>query len=405
MASKNIHKMEKDRLRALLTKYVADATSPDELDELLNEIGADRIHPELGKLMTQILEETEANNGVDVNGDALYQRIVSHRSFTNRKKVRNIRNWWWYGSAAVMVLALSVWMTVWLISQNDRGQHDVELTRTVTSSPSERPLLRLADGRTIELDSVSDGLLAIESGIQITLQGNSLHYQGEFADTEEIIPTNTIVIPKGRQYQIALPDGSKLWLNAASSVTYPIRFGRDRREVELLGEAYFEVKHAADWPFAVITPMHYVEVLGTHFNVSAYQDDIYTKTTLVKGQVKVTPAYDSNGLASQSVILKPGEQVSSRSGQSHVTVNSVDPEEIISWKDHLFVFSNEEISEVMKKISRWYDVEVEYLDGMAGKRIGGSIPRLTNVEELMDALKDTGLLHYKMEGGRIVVMK
>src|SRR5690606_35986624 len=136
------------------------------------EIAADRIHPELDKLMTQMLEETEANNGVDVNGDALYQRIVSHRSFTNRKKVRNIRNWWWYGSAAVMLLALSVWMVVWRASQNDRGQHDVELTRTVTSSPSERPLLRLADGRTIELDSVADGILAIERGVQITLQGN-----------------------------------------------------------------------------------------------------------------------------------------------------------------------------------------------------------------------------------------
>src|SRR5690606_34001196 len=129
---------------------------------------------------------------------------------------------------------------------NDHGQHDAELTRTVTTSPSERPLLRLADGRTVELDSVQDGLLAIEGGIQITLQGNTVHYHGEFAAAEETAPTNTIVIPKGRQYQIALPDGSKVWLNAASSVTYPIRFRTERREVELSGEAYFEVKHAAD---------------------------------------------------------------------------------------------------------------------------------------------------------------
>ncbi|MFB2117786.1 FecR family protein [Parapedobacter sp. 2B3] len=398
--------MEKDRLRALLTKYVANATSADELDELLDQIVSDRIHPELEKLMIQMLEETEANNDADVDGDALYQRIVSHRSFTNRKKVRTMRNWWWYGSAAVLLLAFSVWMAGWRVFQNDPVQHDGELMRTVTTSPSERPLLRLADGRTVELDSVVDGLLAIESGIHITLQGNSLHYRGEFADGEEGVPTNTIVIPKGRQYQIELPDGSKLWLNAASSLTYPIRFGKDRREVELLGEAYFEVKHAADWPFAVTTPMHHVEVLGTHFNVSAYQDDNYTKTTLVEGRVKVTPVADPlNDLAPQSVVLTPGQQVSSRSGQSRFTVNSVDPEEIISWKDHLFVFSNEEISEVMKKVSRWYDVEIEYLDGMAGKRIGGSIPRLTNVEELMEALKDTGLLHYKMEGGRIVIMK
>lgn len=398
--------MEEDRLRSLLTKYAADATSPEELNELLDEIAADRIHPRLEKLMTQMLEETEADNRVDVNADILYQRMVSHPSFTSRKKVRPIKNWWLYGSAAVMLLALSVWMVVWYASQNDRGQHDAELTRTVTTSPSERPLLRLADGRTVELDSAQDGLLAIEDGIQITLQGNTVHYHGEFAAAEETVPTNTIVIPKGRQYQIALPDGSKVWLNAASSVTYPIRFRTERREVELSGEAYFEVKHAADWPFAVTTSMHHVEVLGTHFNVSAYQDDSYTKTTLVEGRVKVTPVSDSlNSLPPKSIILKPGQQVSSRSGQSHLTVNSVDPEEIISWKEKLFVFNNEEISEAMKKISRWYDVEIEYLDGMAGKRIGGSIPQLANVDELMEALKDTGLLHYKMEGGRIVVMK
>src|SRR5690606_36641752 len=214
--------------------------------------------------------------------------------------------------------------------------------------------------------------------------------------------TNTIEIPKGRQYKITLPDGSQVWLNAASTITYPVRFDKTHREVEVEGEAYFEVKDAADWPFTVNTSMQRIEVLGKHFNVSAYHDDTFIKPTLVDGSVKISSRSDpTETVISQrcSTLLRPGQQAVSRVSQSHWAVNTVDPEDVISWKEKLFVFNNEEISDVMKKISRWYDVEIEYRDGMAGKRIGGSIPILDRVDELMEALKDTGLLHYKMKGG------
>lgn len=397
--------MEIERLRALLMKYATDAISKEELDELLDEVAVSEAHPQLERLLVDMLEETEADNSLNVDAQGLYQRIVSHRSFSSREHVRHMRNWWWYGATAMLLLAMGVWLMDWRGLQDGYTENVFEVTRTVTTAPSDRPLLHLADGRLVDLDSVADGLLAIEDGIQITLQGDVLHYQGDLADVEETAPTNTIVIPKGRQYQIALPDGSKLWLNAASTVTYPIRFSKERREVEVAGEAYFEVKNATDWPFVVTTALQRIEVLGTHFNVSAYPDDAQIKTTLVEGRVNVSSIDSMGGLPLQNMILKPGQQVSSRIDRPRFIINSVDSEDVISWKEHLFVFSNEEISEVMKKVSRWYDVEIEYKDGMAGKRIGGSIPRLADVEELMEALKDTGLLRYEMKGGTIVVMK
>src|SRR5690606_12242802 len=289
----------------------------------------------------------------------------------------------------------------WYWNQFDDG-YAAEVVRTVTTAPSDRPLLRLADGRSIDLDRMDDGVLAIEHGVEIKLQGDAIFYQGESIAANDEVPTNTIDIPKGRQYKITLPDGSQVWLNAASTITYPVRFDKAHREVAVEGEAYFEIKHAADWPFTVNTSMQRIEVLGTHFNVSAYHDDAFTKTTLVEGSVKISSPSDSTETAiSQrySSILRPGQQAVSRINHSHWAVNTVNPEDVISWKEKLFVFSNEEISDVMKKVSRWYDVEIEYKDGMAGKRIGGSIPILDRVEELMEALKDTGLLHYKMKGG------
>lgn len=399
--------MKKDRLHKLLIKYIADTISDAELHELLDYVGDEAEQPEMQGLLGAILEETDADSHIDVNSQELYQRIVNHRGFAKSKKVVGLRRWWSYSAAAVLLLAVGLGLTQLLSNRgDDSGQPRDAITRTVTTAPSARPLLFLADGRTLDLDSLSDGLLAVEDGIQITMLNDALHYEGDITTIEATVPTNTIVIPKGRQYQIALPDGSKVWLNAASKVTYPIRFGKDRREVEVVGEAYFEVKHAEDWPFVVNTALQQIKVLGTSFNVHAYPDDTQAKTTLVDGRVNVSSVSDlTNGQSPESLVLRPGEQVRSQVGHPGLTVNSVDPEDVVSWKDNLFVFSNEEISEVMKKVSRWYDVEIEYRDGMAGKRIGGSIPRLADVGELMDALEATGLLHYEMKGGVVIIRK
>ena len=223
--------MERARLKELLIKYTTDVIDRGELDELLDEVVDNGTNPQFEKILEDMLEETEADSHLEVDAQKLYRQIVSHRSFSNQKKAYYLRHWWQYSAAAVLLVAIGLGLTNWLNNRSDDNQHGVKVTRTVTTTPSDRPLLYLADGRLLDLDIVSDGLLAVENGIQITMDGDVLHYEGDLAAMEEMIPTNTIVIPKGRQYQITLPDGSKVWLNAASKMTYPIRFGKDRREI------------------------------------------------------------------------------------------------------------------------------------------------------------------------------
>ncbi|GGG75284.1 iron dicitrate transporter FecR [Parapedobacter pyrenivorans] len=397
--------MEKDRLQELIVKYTSGQIDKPELTELLDYVVARGESPEMQSLLTKLLETTNADDSLQLDADALYRRIThAYRGVHRRKSPLRLPRWW-HGAAAVLLAAICLWVFKGDILFGGDTSYAKEM-RTVTTTPTDKPLLRLADGRTIYLDSMDNGALATEDGIQISLQNGTIYYTDKAHSSTDESLENTIITPKGRQYQVVLPDGSKLWLNAASTVSYPIRFNSKKREITVSGEVYLEVEHAAEWPFVVDTKMQQIEVVGTKFNVSAYSDDLTTKTTLVDGRVKVSFVGEAEiQHAQNSIMLKPGQQLVSTESEKGGRVIHVDPEEMVSWKDNLFVFSDEEISEVMKKVSRWYDVEIEYLDGMAGKRIGGSIPRLTNVEELMNALEDTGLLHYKMEGGTIVVMR
>lgn len=399
--------MERSKLQQLLIDYSEGKIGAADLETLLNYVAAYHGNSELDVLLTELLEKTTPTVDLPVDTETLYRRIIESPKFS-RKRRWTAKRYWWYGAASVLLLAGG-----WLAKMHTRGEGDRQavttqaIVRTVTSSPSDKPILRLADGRVINLDDVADGLLAIEGGTQIKFDGATLYYQGEAADSEGKMTTNTIITPKGRQYQLVLPDGSRIWLNAATELVYPVRFRADKREVTIKGEAYFEVKKAADWPFIVKTESQEIAVLGTHFNVAAYDDDDQAKTTLVEGSIRVSAVAQEDGHSAvgQPSILRPGEQAVTIRGRNSVTVNTVDTEEVISWKNNLFAFNNEEISEVMKEVSRWYDVEVEYLDGMAGRRIGGSIPKFKNINDLMDALEATGLLRYKLEGGVVIIMK
>jgi len=398
--------MEKNRLRQLLSDYSAGTIGGSDLDMLLDYVASHHGDANLDSLLAETLDGAEPDDRLAVDSEGLYNRIIEHPRFSERPSKAKRRQWMWYGAAAVAFL------TGGFLLLQMKYINDVEIvettpamvSRTVTTAPSDRPILRLANGKVIDLDSAANGMLAVEDGTQIIFDGTALHYEGDVGGANGEILRNTIVTPKGRQYQLVLPDGSRIWLNAATTLTYPVNFNKDKRQVEVRGEAYFEVEKAANWPFVVNTEFQQIEVLGTHFNISAYDDDEHAKTTLVEGRVKVVSSADGQR-AGQTKVLIPGQQAITLRGSSHIKVDKIDTEEVMSWKENLFVFNNEEISEVMKKVSRWYDVEVEYLDGMAGKRIGGSIPRLSHVEELMEALKATGLLHYKMKGGTVVVME
>lgn len=259
-----------------------------------------------------------------------------------------------------------------------------------------RALLTLADGSTIVLDSAANGLLATQGKTQISKkEDGQLIYNSENKDNDQAVSQmNMLSTPKGGQYQIFLPDGSKVWLNALSSIKYPTAFSKNERKVEVTGEVFFEVQKDINRPFKVFFGETEVEVLGTSFNVTAYPEDATSRTTLVEGSISLT----SSHIHKQ---LKPGDQASV-GASGNITTQIVDVEEAIAWKKGLFYFRNAGIEQIMKKAARWYDIKVRYDGAIPAKRFTGKIPMDVNVSELLQMLNYAGVA-CRFEDNQVIV--
>jgi len=259
--------------------------------------------------------------------------------------------------------------------------------------------LTLSNGKKINLTDLENGMLAEQSGIKILKKANGeLVYEiSEIASSDNlaIIGNNIIETPAGGQYQVVLPDGTKVWLNSSSSLKYPVKFSGNERRVTLNGEGYFEVKSDKQKPFRVVSGNQTVEVLGTKFNINTYKDEPALKTTLLEGSVKVS-------VDSEAEILRPGEQAV-MNGQK-INIHTVDTEQIVAWYKGDFAFDGTELSSIMRQISRWYDVDVVYEGDIAGVKFGGSISRSKDIKEVLKVLAMTQGVNFKLEGRRIVVM-
>lgn len=263
-----------------------------------------------------------------------------------------------------------------------------------------KAVLTLANGQKITLTDSVNGQIAVQANVKIAKTANGqIIYElpKEVADNDLTPGYNTIEAPTGGQWQVILPDRSKVWLNAKSSLTYPTYFSGNERKVELKGEAYFEVTHNAQMPFKVISKDQTVEVLGTHFDIMAYDDDIIMRTTLLEGSVKIS----NNG---HSRILIPGEQAQVSDAGTKVT-NEIDLEDVMAWKNGYFKF-NDNLESVMRKISRWYNIEVKYANNVdPSLRFGGKISRYKNLSSALKIMELTGNVHFKVEGRRVTVMQ
>src|SRR5690606_11027807 len=208
----------------------------------------------------------------------------------------------------------------------------------------------------------------------------------------------TLSTPRGGQYQITLPDGTKVWLNAESKLHYPYRFTEDARHVELEGEAYFEVAHREDIPFTVTTSKEKVEVLGTHFNINSYQTDIYSTLALLEGKVRVS--LEDNA----TTVLRPGQQSLVTNGK--MEVQTIHVEESIAWKDGEFMFNNETLANAMKKLARWYDLEIEISPEFQNVEIWGSVSRYDNFNKVLKLIKMTDdRIRFQVEGRRVRLVR
>ncbi|WP_316840422.1 FecR family protein [Pedobacter gandavensis] len=264
-----------------------------------------------------------------------------------------------------------------------------------------RALLILADGRRIHLNESKEAVVITANQLSYN-DGTKIMASPGTRDAKEGVKVkqlNTISTPKGGQYQIILSDGTKVWLNAASTLKYPEQFKGNQRLVELSGEAYFEVSHQPKKPFLVKSGQQTIKVLGTHFNVNAYPEESRLKTTLLKGSVMVLVNHTS-----YSKILIPGQQSVMESNS--IQLQKADVEEATAWKNGYFKFNDEPLESIMRKLSRWYNVEISYRDRISPDQVfSGRVSRFEAVSSVLEALELTGGVHFKIEERRIIVMK
>lgn len=308
-----------------------------------------------------------------------------------------------YLSAAAAILIIS---GLYFYNSRPQSQHHFtkqSIKMTADISPgSNKAILTLSNGAKIFLNDIKNGKIASQhdTGINKEKDGKLVYSNSGLESVK--LAYNTIETPKGGQYQLVLSDGTKVWLNAASSLHYPLLFKGKERKVELIGEAYFEVAKNKKSPFMVFTKGQVVEVLGTHFNINAYSDEPLTKTTLLEGKISI-----NNLTTNINKIVNPGEQALMNVNSDYPVINirNVDVDEAIAWKNGYFMFDAEPLESVLKKISRWYDVDIQYKNGNSNQDLtfSGTLSRYSNVSKVLKKLELTGSVDFKIEGRRILV--
>lgn len=370
--------MDKNELESLLQRYLDGACSSEE-----------RRQVEAWYNRTRFAEHAISEEEIDEDVRAIRNRL--RRQVTKQRTI-----WVRYAAAVVLVLGIGgalYWTGVYELIPNRR-----EMVATVADIPpgGNKATLTLADGRTIELNNSQKGIVL---GQEITYtdgtnvlapHGAAIASDGGQSEPSDILNLVTLTTPKGGQYQIMLPDGTSVWLNAASSLQYSPHAVAGERVVRLDGEAYFEVARDEKSPFKVITAGQVIEVLGTHFNVSSYADDPTVKTALVAGQVRVV-----DQATQEEAILKPGEYAVS-AGNAPMQVVKGDVSNAIAWKNGLFRFDNTDIETIMRQLSRWYDVEVVFEGTKPDIILWGEVYRQVDATQALEILTFFDL-NYRIE--------
>lgn len=383
-----------ERIHYLLQQFTAKTLSQAEREELLvlAENSTSLLSDEIVKMI--ITEEEHAVNVVDEKWNPVLNKILAVDKPTRTPKRILMKSLKW-AAAAVVFIVFS--FTAYLSLQKKKAH----VFATDVAPGKNKAILTLADGKKISLSDAMNGDVAKEAGFSITKTADGqLVYNVAGSENVSDERLNTISTPNGGEWQIQLPDGSKVWLNAASSIQYSLNIGTAKqRLVKLDGEAYFEVAKNATHPFIVETDKQSVEVLGTHFNINSYKDERVTKTTLLEGSIRVL-----HKSTAESEILKPGEQ--SLVSISGIDVKEVNVDESIAWKNGYFMFDNERQESILRKVARWYNVEVEYADADAKNVMYyGTVSRFEKISKVLTKLEQTGQVRFDIKANKIIVYK
>lgn len=366
----------------LLRKYLAGKASPEEVARI------DKWYTSFDETAAG----TDANDALAIK-EQLYQRILAGLNEEARVIPFYKRPVFRAAAAAALVLIATAAFLLLNRNRDDQSLVKTEPGRQLVPGGN-KAILTLADGSTIVLDSAANGSLAQQGNMMVLkLDNGQLAYRPDNKNAGAVL-YNTITTPRGGQYQVVLADGSKVWLNAASSLRFPASFTGRERTVELTGEGYFEIAKNSSMPFKVnMAGKGEVEVLGTHFNINAYDDEGHSRITLLEGSVKV-----SRGAAAS--ILKPGQQA--QVSDKIKVVNNANLEEVIAWKHGKFFFNKTDVQATMRQLARWYDADVTYQGKVEGF-FNGTISRSEGIANVLKMLQLTDEVHFSIEGKTIIV--
>jgi ferric-dicitrate binding protein FerR (iron transport regulator) len=391
--------MKEQRLEELFRKYLHEGLTDAEETELF-QLWLD---PLLESRKTQILNDfyDELPGDKDMPAgyaDLIFQQIVKQQAPVHRLPVK--RGWAsWRRSVVAASVLLVIGLGGYFFLYNKGRQQEktvqVSLPVDIGAPGTNRAMITLANGQKIYLDSVANGSLTMQGTVKLVkLKDGKIAYEATGASSGEP-GYNTLFNPRGsRVIDMALADGSHVWLNAGSSVTYPVAFAGNERKVSVEGEAYFEVAHDASKPFIVSKGKMDVRVLGTRFNVNAYDDEADIRITLLQGSVQVTNYQFA-------AAIKPGEQAIVKAGNIDVK-GSVDLEQVMSWKEGYFRMKGTDLASLMRQVARWYDVQVEYENGVPAARFGGLINRDVSLPDMLKALEQYGI-YSRIDNGKVIV--
>jgi ferric-dicitrate binding protein FerR (iron transport regulator) len=395
----------------LFEKLLKGELSPEETQELIQWLGEENLDNETASLIVAHLKKPVMQNQVSPAMIAALEARLPLIFKEDKPSSRIVRlagkKWLRYAASILLLLAAGAYFIIPGKKQSGVNEKNVSLASKATDPQpgKEGAILTLTDGTQLVLDSMSNGLITTQNGIKVLLNNGQVTYTPDKKTGEQQIAYNTMTTPRGRQFQLLLPDGSKVWLNAASSIRYPVVFSGNERKVDITGEAYFEVTKNAAMPFRVSAGTGTeIEVLGTHFNINSYSNEGSINTTLLEGSVKVKRQ------GANDVKLIPGQQAridrhdkSGASSSAVKVVNDVDVERVMAWKNGVFNFQDATLEEVMRQLERWYDIEVVYEKGIPSfefyGKMGRDLPLLTVLRGL-----NLSNVNFRMEEGKKLVV-
>lgn len=411
--------MNVDQFKILLDRYLKDTISVEELPVFIEYL---RHYSDTGQLQ-QAIEEALTDNSFSGISDqskteTIFQKILQQAAANENisipaepvYKIEHTRNHFrvlhWLTAAAVIA---AVFTGTYFFLQKKKSPSDQvsnsQSNQTLANDAdpgTDRAVLKLADGSEIILDDADTGMITQQGNAKVfKLNNGELTYKATSGSESEMV-YNTLSTPRGGQYQLVLPDGSKVWLNASSSLRFPAFFAGKERVVELTGEGYFEITHNLKKPFAVNVNDMKVEVLGTHFNIMAYDNEKTVNTTLLEGSVKLSSTALSK-TGKQGIKIKPGQQATLIKNISSMNVHEADVESAVAWKNGMFQFKSDDIETIMRQIERWYDVSVNYADKIPEGHYSGAIERDNKLSTVLRILEESDL-KFKIEGKTLTIL-